>query len=122
MATHPIDIHVGQRLRTRRNQCKLSQEELAKSVGVTFQQIQKYEKGSNRIAPSRMYYFAKALKCDFNWFIDEYDDDLKYSDQMDQSCNEEKEFFKLKEFFCSLPIESQKVVGRLIKHLSTLNQ
>ena len=51
---NPIDVHVGNRIRLRRQLLGLSQEKLAKLLGLTFQQIQKYEKGMNRISASRM--------------------------------------------------------------------
>ena len=58
---NPIDIHVGARLRLARHMSSLSQETLGASVGLTFQQIQKYERGSNRIGASRLYQFAEFL-------------------------------------------------------------
>lgn len=57
------DIEIGRRLRVRREFVGLSQTELANAVGVTFQQIQKYEKGGNRVSGSRLVMLAKALKC-----------------------------------------------------------
>ena len=51
---NPIDVHVGARVRLRRTMLGLSQEKLGESLGITFQQIQKYEKGSNRIGASRL--------------------------------------------------------------------
>ena len=62
MAANPIDVYVGTRLKIRRNELGLSQNEIGRLTGVTFQQIQKYEKGSNRIGSSRLYEFAKILK------------------------------------------------------------
>lgn len=58
---HPVDIHVGDRLKFFRVQAGLSQQAIAKSVGLTFQQIQKYEKGTNRISASRLYEFSQIL-------------------------------------------------------------
>ncbi len=58
---HPVDIHVGSKLRVFRTQRDLSQTTLGKKVGLTFQQIQKYEKGTNRIGASRLHEFASAL-------------------------------------------------------------
>jgi len=56
-----IDVHVGGRLRQLRNYKGLTQEQLATSVGVTFQQVQKYERGTNRVGASRLYDFSKVL-------------------------------------------------------------
>ena len=59
--SHPVDVHVGARMRQRRTLLGMSQEKLGTAVGLTFQQIQKYERGSNRIGSSRLYEFAKVL-------------------------------------------------------------
>ena len=56
-----IDVHVGSRLRMRRQLVSMSQEKLGELLGITFQQVQKYEKGSNRISASRLFYAAKIL-------------------------------------------------------------
>jgi transcriptional regulator with XRE-family HTH domain len=58
---HPVDVHVGSKLRAFRTQRDLSQTSLGKRVGLTFQQIQKYEKGTNRIGASRLHEFALVL-------------------------------------------------------------
>ena len=66
----PIDKHVGNRIRLRRLDIGCSQTKLAKAVGVTFQQVQKYEKGTNRIAASRLYKLAKILGVPITFFFD----------------------------------------------------
>jgi len=58
---HPIDRSVGERVRARRKELGLSQTKLAEALGVTFQQVQKYENGSNRISASRLVSLAKAI-------------------------------------------------------------
>jgi transcriptional regulator with XRE-family HTH domain len=58
----PIDIEVGHRIRARRISLEISQETLASALGLTFQQVQKYEKGTNRVSASRLTHIAKALK------------------------------------------------------------
>ncbi len=65
-----IDKYVGKQLRNRRTLLGLSQEKLADSVGVTFQQVQKYERGSNRISASRLYSFSKILDVSIDYFYD----------------------------------------------------
>ncbi|AVM74531.1 helix-turn-helix domain-containing protein [Magnetospirillum gryphiswaldense] len=67
----PIDTHVGARLRLRRTLMGLSQTELAKSVGLTFQQVQKYESGANRISASRLYHISEALDVPVSFFFDD---------------------------------------------------
>ena len=68
----PIDVHVGSRLRVRRSVLGLSQEDLSEVLGITFQQVQKYEKGQNRISASRMYHLTQLLGVDANFFFEGY--------------------------------------------------
>jgi len=68
--TNAVDGHIGRRLRERRLQIGMSQEQLAALLGVTFQQIQKYEKGINRVAASRLYDMSEALDVDITYFFD----------------------------------------------------
>ena len=69
--THTVDVHVGARMRQRRTLLGMSQTKLGDAVGLTFQQIQKYERGSNRIASSRLYEFAKVLDVPVSHFFEE---------------------------------------------------
>lgn len=73
MTPHPIDIYVGQRLKHRRNAMGLSQSELAEAVGITFQQVQKYERGANRMGASRLYELSKVLEVSVSFFFDGYE-------------------------------------------------
>lgn len=67
----PIDVHVGQRLRQRRMLVGMSQERLGDTVDLTFQQIQKYERGSNRMGASRIFRFSQVLAVPVSYFYDE---------------------------------------------------
>ena len=67
---HPVDLHVGQRLRLARLSRGLSQTELAKASGITFQQVQKYEKGTNRVSASRLFEFANVLGAEISYFFE----------------------------------------------------
>ena len=69
-----IDKYVGERLRSQRIQHGLSQQALGEMVGITFQQIQKYEKAANRIAASRLYQFAAILQCPLSGFFPDGED------------------------------------------------
>jgi transcriptional regulator with XRE-family HTH domain len=60
---HPLDIALGSRIRLRRRELGFSQEQLAHEVGITFQQVQKYEHGTNRVSFSRLVEIARALRC-----------------------------------------------------------
>ena len=66
-----IDVHVGSRIRMRRQLISMSQEKLGELLGITFQQVQKYEKGSNRISASRLYLTAKVLGVPVQFFFEE---------------------------------------------------
>lgn len=66
----PVDIHVGHRLRQRRTLLGMSQEKLADSFGVSFQQVQKYERGANRISASRLHLLSKILDVPITYFFE----------------------------------------------------
>ena len=66
----PIDHHVGRRVRERRTALGLSQDRLAESMGLTFQQLQKYERGLNRISASRLYELSKSLDVPVSFFFE----------------------------------------------------
>jgi transcriptional regulator with XRE-family HTH domain len=68
---NPIDVHVGARLRLRRTLLGLSQEKLGEAVGITFQQLQKYERGSNRISASRLFNLSQVLGVPVSFFFDD---------------------------------------------------
>jgi len=71
---NPIDVHVGARMRARRTVLGLSQEKLGEALGLTFQQIQKYERGTNRIGASRLYDLSHVLGVSISYFFDEMAD------------------------------------------------
>ncbi len=70
-----IDVHVGNRVRQRRTLLGLSQEKLAGSLDLTFQQVQKYERGANRIGAGRLFQLARALEVPVTYFFDDLDED-----------------------------------------------
>ena len=76
-AFNPIDVHVGERLRTRRTLLGLSQTTVADAMGLSFQQLQKYEKGTNRLSASRLYDLSQILGVDMAYFFDEMDQATK---------------------------------------------
>ncbi len=71
---HPIDVHVGARVKLRRMILGMSQETLGKALGLTFQQIQKYEKGVNRIGASRLFELSNLLDVPIQYFYNDYGD------------------------------------------------
>ncbi len=74
---NPIDIHVGGRVRQRRTLLGFSQDRLGAAVGLTFQQIQKYERGANRIGASRLYQFSEILGVTVSFFFDDMPDEIQ---------------------------------------------
>jgi transcriptional regulator with XRE-family HTH domain len=68
---NPVDIHVGSRVRLRRMMLGMSQEKLGEALGITFQQIQKYEKGTNRIGASRLQHIASVLTVPVSFFFED---------------------------------------------------
>ena len=68
---NPIDVHVGSRIRLRRNMLGLSQEKLGENLGITFQQIQKYEKGTNRVGASRLQAISAILNVPVSFFFED---------------------------------------------------
>src|SRR5688500_15629609 len=72
----PVDAHVGARVRLRRTMLGMSQERLADELGLTFQQVQKYERGTNRVGSSRLYELSKILDVPIQFFFDEMPDEI----------------------------------------------
>ncbi len=72
----PIDVHVGSRIRLRRTLLGMSQERLGDSLGLTFQQVQKYERGVNRVGASRLFDLSRVLDVPISFFFDDMPDSL----------------------------------------------
>ena len=71
-----VDVHVGKRIRLRRNILHVTQQQLAEMLGLTFQQVQKYEKGMNRVGASRLWDISKVLKTPIGFFYEDMDQDV----------------------------------------------
>ncbi|ABF64642.1 helix-turn-helix domain-containing protein [Ruegeria sp. TM1040] len=74
---HPVDIHVGKRIRHRRWLIGMTQQQLAEKVGIKFQQIQKYETGANRVSASRLWDISDALDVNISFFFEGLQDETK---------------------------------------------
>jgi transcriptional regulator with XRE-family HTH domain len=72
---NPVDVHVGGRVRLRRTLLGLSQEKLGEAIGLTFQQVQKYERGANRIGASRLYDLSRVLDVPVSYFYEDMAED-----------------------------------------------
>jgi transcriptional regulator with XRE-family HTH domain len=73
---NPVDVHVGSRVRLRRTLLGLSQEKLGDALGLTFQQVQKYERGANRIGASRLFDLSRVLDVPVSFFFDDMSADM----------------------------------------------
>jgi len=76
-SANPVDIHVGSRVRLRRTLLGMSQEMLGAALGLTFQQVQKYERGANRIGSSRLFDLARILDVPVSFFYDDMPDEVR---------------------------------------------
>jgi len=72
---NPVDVYVGNRVKHRRTALSMSQEQLGMALGVTFQQVQKYERGANRIGASRLWDLSRVLECPVSYFYDDMDEE-----------------------------------------------
>lgn len=121
---NPHDIHVGQRVRDRRKAIRMSQTSLADAIGVTFQQVQKYERGNNRISASTLFNTATVLKVPVDYFFDGLDafDTIKASasETGARSFVESREGVELAQLFMRLSAEQRKFVATTAKGLAAL--
>ncbi|VAX08645.1 hypothetical protein MNBD_ALPHA03-1580 [hydrothermal vent metagenome] len=117
MASHPVDIHIGKRLRTRRIQYGLSQDSLSKKNGITFQQLQKYESSKNRISASKLYDLSLALNCQPSWFFEGLDgvQNTIASSTIIKEGLEEKEISLLLDSYYALPKKLRQPIIELMK-------
>jgi len=76
---NPVDVHVGGRVRLRRTLLGMSQERLGEAIGLTFQQVQKYERGANRIGASRLWDLSRVLEVPVSYFFDDMHDSVASS-------------------------------------------
>jgi len=89
---NPIDVHVGSRVRLRRTLLGMSQEKLGEAIGLTFQQVQKYERGANRIGASRLFDLSRVLDVPVSFFFDDMPDEAAAApvDDEDENGGEER--------------------------------
>ncbi len=109
-----VDVHVGQRVRQRRVLCGLSQTELAKAIDLTFQQLQKYERGMNRISASKLWQLSLVLGVPVQWFFEEFS--KKKTQQ--ESFHMKRETLELVRNYSAIPADIQRHFLRLVKACS----
>ena len=106
---NPIDIHVGNRIRLRRTILGWSQEKLAAMLGLTFQQVQKYERGSNRVGASRLWDIGNVLNVPINSFFEDMDKEVaSQSPRVFSSSNEAEQSLYLEETSSDIDMDPMK--------------
>ncbi|WP_337267240.1 helix-turn-helix domain-containing protein [Oryzifoliimicrobium ureilyticus] len=122
---HNVDVHVGKTIRMKRLMRKVSQTELGQRVGVTFQQIQKYEKGANRVSASMLVEIAAALDVDVRSFFDDLSDSKTANDNAAASENFviSREGVLLNAAFLSIRNEQlRKKILKLVQAIASMDQ
>lgn len=109
---HPVDVHVGQRVRMRRVMCGLSQTALANRIGLTFQQLQKYESGMNRISASKLWLIGQELDTPVQWF---FTDAAAAGKSQVAEFGTKRETLELVRNFMNMPAEARQHFLALIK-------
>ncbi|MEM9797490.1 MAG: helix-turn-helix transcriptional regulator [Pseudomonadota bacterium] len=114
---HPVDVHVGKRVRHRRWMVGMTQQQLAEHVGIKFQQIQKYETGMNRVSASRLWEIAKALDVSVSHFFDGLGED-GVSHAIGQDFLSDKEAMELIRAYYAMPENQRRRLFDLARALS----
>ncbi|SDI92889.1 helix-turn-helix domain-containing protein [Lutimaribacter saemankumensis] len=118
---HPVDVHVGKRIRQRRWLVGMTQQQLAESVGIKFQQIQKYETGANRVSASRLWDIAEALDVDVSFFfegLNSASQDANTPQDMPQDLLGDKEAMDLVRSYYAIPENQRRRLFELARVLS----
>jgi len=118
--THPVDVHVGKRIRQRRWLTGMTQQQLAEHVGIKFQQIQKYETGANRVSASRLWDIADALEVPVSFFFEgiEAEEAAEPSGKVPADLMGDKEALDLVRSYYSIPENQRRRLFELARVLS----
>ena len=118
---HPVDVHVGKRIRHRRWLAGMTQQQLAERVGIKFQQIQKYETGANRVSASRLWDIADALDVEVSFFFEGLESDVAETDTnagFPSDILGDKEAMRLVRSYYSIPENQRRRLFDLARVLS----
>ena len=119
---HPVDVHVGKRIRHRRWMVGMTQQQLAGQVGIKFQQIQKYETGMNRVSASRLWDIADTLEVPVSFFFDGIEEKSDAADQdstmVPGDIMADKEALELVRSYYSIPENQRRRLFELARVLS----
>jgi transcriptional regulator with XRE-family HTH domain len=115
---HPVDAHVGKRIRHRRWMVGMTQQQLADKVGIKFQQIQKYETGMNRVSASRLWDIADALGVSISFFFEGLDDARENARSAEADLMADKEALELVRSYYAIPEAQRRRLFDLARVLS----
>lgn len=120
---HPVDVHVGKRIRHRRWLVGVTQQQLAEKVGIKFQQIQKYETGANRVSASRLWDISESLEVDVSFFFsglrnEEEDTNDSVTSSVPSDILNDKEALDLVRSYYAIPEEQRRRLFDLARVLS----
>ncbi|MEM6375015.1 MAG: helix-turn-helix transcriptional regulator [Pseudomonadota bacterium] len=118
---HPVDMHVGKRIRHRRWLVGMTQQQLAEAVGIKFQQIQKYETGANRVSASRLWEIADALDVEVSFFfegLDQGEEEKASTDMVSADLLGDKEALDLIRSYYAIPENQRRRLFDLARVLS----
>ena len=115
---HPVDVHVGQRVRQRRWMVGMTQQQLGNKVGIKFQQIQKYETGTNRISASRLWDIAAALDVPVAFFFEGLEGHIAHPAAAHGDILTDKEALDLVRAYYSIPETQRRRLFDLARVLS----
>lgn len=117
--THPVDVHVGKRIRQRRWLTGMTQQQLAEHVGIKFQQIQKYETGANRVSASRLWDISDALEVPVSFFFEGIEtEETADSGKVPADLMGDKEALDLVRSYYSIPENQRRRLFELARVLS----
>lgn len=123
----PIDVYVGSRIRMRRTMLAMSQEKLADQLGITFQQVQKYENGANRVGASRLFAICKILGVSVSFFFEGYQEEVEAAKErvaeggldIDKFLNSKETVELIRAYYA---IEDKSVRKKVFEMLKSLTQ
>jgi len=120
---HPVDVHVGKRIRHRRWMVGMTQQQLGETVGIKFQQIQKYETGMNRVSASRLWDIAQSMEVPISFFFEGVEEESAVVDDIVQSKQKgdllaDKEALELVRSYYSIPEQQRRRLFDLARVLS----
>ena len=117
---HPVDRHVGRRVQEKRLGLGLSQTALGKAVGVSFQQMQKYEKGQNRISASKLFEIAEFLNVGIPYFFEGYSSRPSVAEEapaFDHEHSATRQSLEIGRLAPQLPLRKQKLILEMMKEM-----